>query len=93
MKQKKQLSYGKRITEYIKKWIDRCYINGIPDEVPNKLAKSNRAPSYKAIAIAILKNDHSLKTLGLKGTHSKWYDEYKRIELKERYERDNRQVD
>jgi predicted phosphoadenosine phosphosulfate sulfurtransferase len=26
--------------------------------------KNNLAPSYKAIAIAILKNDHSLKTLG-----------------------------
>lgn len=37
---------------------------GIPDEIPAKLAASNRAPSWKAIAVAILKNDHNLLSLG-----------------------------
>ena len=46
--------------------------------------KSKRAPSYKAIALAILKNDHSLQTLGVTPIKSRWYDELKRIELKQR---------
>jgi predicted phosphoadenosine phosphosulfate sulfurtransferase len=32
-----------------------------------------RAPSYKAIAMAILKNDLQLKTLGFSGMHTDWY--------------------
>jgi predicted phosphoadenosine phosphosulfate sulfurtransferase len=32
--------------------------------VPKRVAESCRAPSYKALAIAILKNDHTLKSLG-----------------------------
>ena len=46
-------------------WENRCYSNGIPDEAPEGLAKQGRVPSYKAIAMAILKNDHSLKSLGM----------------------------
>jgi len=46
-------------------WENRCYSNGIPDEAPESLAKQGRVPSYKAIAMAILKNDHVLKSLGM----------------------------
>lgn len=45
----------------------------MPDEIPEKLAKTNRAPSYKQIAIAILKNDHQLKSLGFEGKETHWY--------------------
>jgi len=44
--------------------MSRCYFEDIPDEVPKKLASSLRAPSYKAIAVAILKNDSRLRSLG-----------------------------
>lgn len=40
-------------------------MNGVPDDAPESLSKQGRVPSYKAIAMAILKNDHSLKTLGM----------------------------
>lgn len=50
---------------YINLWQDKCYSDGIPDEVPNKLLFSGRAPSWKALAICILNNDHQLKKLGL----------------------------
>lgn len=46
-------------------WENRCYSNGIPDQAPESLAKQGRVPSYKAIAMAILKNDHALKSLGM----------------------------
>ena len=45
-------------------WMNRCYENDIPDLVPDKVMDSMRAPSYKAVAIAILKNDHNLHALG-----------------------------
>jgi predicted phosphoadenosine phosphosulfate sulfurtransferase len=67
-KQKGLLSNGssitQRVSDYIKTWRERCYKEDIPDEVPAKIAASMRAPSYRAIAVAILKNDHTLSTLG-----------------------------
>jgi predicted phosphoadenosine phosphosulfate sulfurtransferase len=45
-------------------WEGRCYSSGIPDEVPDLLAKTNRAPSWKKIAICLLKNDMKLRGLG-----------------------------
>jgi predicted phosphoadenosine phosphosulfate sulfurtransferase len=55
-------------------WEARCYSDGIPDEIPEGLSKSLRAPSYKAIAMAILRNDLALTSLGFSGEHSQWYD-------------------
>jgi predicted phosphoadenosine phosphosulfate sulfurtransferase len=49
----------------------KCYEHGIPDEVPHKLTFSGRAPSYKAIAICILGNDHRLSRLGLSRSETK----------------------
>lgn len=45
-------------------WQDRCYRDGIPDTVPNKLLFSGRVPSWKAIAICLLNNDMQLERLG-----------------------------
>jgi len=41
--------------------------------VPEKLLKSGRAPSHKAIALAILKNDVSMSSLGFAPKTSKYY--------------------
>jgi predicted phosphoadenosine phosphosulfate sulfurtransferase len=68
----------------VRVWEGRCYCDGIPDEVPKKVALSNRAPSYKAIAMAILNNDHTLKSLGFSGRHSKYYDQLKAEEIRGR---------
>jgi len=71
-----------QLLNYIKDWENKCYLNGIPDEAPNEI--SNIVPSYKRIAIAILKNDNSLKSLGFKQKKSKYYSEFKRIEISKR---------
>lgn len=71
-----------RIKEYIKTWEQRCYFDGIPDEVD--LCIHNKVPSYKRICIAILNNDHSLKSLGFTPKESKYYSAYKRIEIAKR---------
>jgi len=50
-------SVTQRVLDYVQMWERRCYSEGIPDEVPSKLAASGRAPSYKALALSILRND------------------------------------
>jgi len=71
----------KKILSYIIDWESKGYPDGIPDEVPNELMVLNLAPSYKAICFAILKNDISLKTLGLSAPKSKYYYAIKGIAL------------
>ena len=60
-------------------WESRCYSNGIPDEVPDNLANSGRVPSYKAIALSILKNDLNFGGLGFQGRYSEFYQMLKTI--------------
>lgn len=45
-------------------WRNRCYSDGIPDDIPELLARTNRAPSWRKIAICLLKNDMKLRGLG-----------------------------
>lgn len=74
----------KRIAQYVKAW-KRCgYSDGIPDEVPLPLQQLGLAPSYKAIACALLRNDMNLVSLGFGAPQSEWYGVLKREELRER---------
>ena len=68
-----------KITGYIKTWEDRCYSNGLPDEVPRRLMELKKAPSYKQICLCILRND--LKPLGIIPKVSQHYHTLKKIEL------------
>ena len=72
--------------DYINKWKCMGYHYDIPDVVPFELAKDNLAPSYKALAIALLNNDHSLKSIGMTQRKSRAYSMLKQIELKARKE-------
>jgi len=72
------------IETYIKGWESRCYSNGIPDEVPARIEQLNKAPSYKQLCKAILKNDKALKTLGFQPRKPESYHRLKRIELSAR---------
>lgn len=65
------------IQDYIRTWEKRCYHNGIPDEAPKEIF--DRVPSYKAIAMAILKNDLSI--IGVEKKPSYVYVALKRIEI------------
>lgn len=68
--------------KYIETWSRRGYSDGIPDEVPQRLAALRKAPSYKAIVQAILKND--MTELGFARPFSPWYSELKRVEIEGR---------
>jgi predicted phosphoadenosine phosphosulfate sulfurtransferase len=59
-----------KIEAYTKRWEARCYSDGIPDEVPRKLEQSGRLPSYRAIAMCILRNDLQLRGIGFSGEES-----------------------
>ena len=76
-----------RIREYIEKWKEQGYPEDIPDEVPAELMGENLAPSYKAIALALLRNDNNMESLGFSPIKSEWYSVFKRIEIDERNRR------
>jgi len=63
-------------------WEERCYKNGIPDEAPFEL--KDKIPSYKKIAMALLKNDFHLISLGYSQKKTKYYSILKRIEIDQR---------
>jgi predicted phosphoadenosine phosphosulfate sulfurtransferase len=74
----------KKVDQYIAQWKQKGYSIDIPDEVPSELMRLNLAPSYKAIACAILKNDLQFLTLGFESTPSVWYSALKKVEIEER---------
>lgn len=71
----------KRIDQYVTQWKDRGYPDDIPDSVPDDILNLNIAPSYKAIAMCLLKNDVNLHGLGFTPIRSKYYDAIKRVEI------------
>jgi len=73
-----------RIMHYVESWKPRGYENGIPEEVPSELMRLNLAPSHKAIALAVLKNDHALSSLGYSQPVSPWYSAIKKVEISKR---------
>ena len=80
-KRKEPKTMQGKIQSYIDTWTHQGYPDGIPDEVPAAIASRNLAPSYRAIAIAIMKNDLHLTTLGFTAPSSEWYGIFKRIEI------------
>lgn len=70
-----------KIAEYIATWKKRGYPKDIPDEVPEVLLQQGLAPSYKAIALTILRNDLQCTSLGFAPAKSEWYGILKRIEI------------
>ena len=74
----------RKIREYIETWTSRGYPNGIPDEADEVLEQFNKAPSYRAIAKAIMKNDVALLSLGRTRDKCPAYMALKKIELTRR---------
>jgi predicted phosphoadenosine phosphosulfate sulfurtransferase len=72
---------GSKIAQYVTTWKRQGYPADIPDAVPDALMADCLAPSYRAICLAILSNDHSLQSLGFTPPKSAFYDALKRIEF------------
>lgn len=73
-----------KITKYIMDWESRCYSDGIPEEVPQRIELLNKAPSYMQIVKAILKNDNHLELLGYTKPFCQAYSDIKKVELIQR---------
>lgn len=70
-----------KIDEYVAGWITRGYPEGIPDEADPVLESMNKAPSFRAICKAIMKNDVALLSLGYTREPCDAYMALKRAEL------------
>lgn len=75
---------SQKIKKYELKWRKKCYKDGIPDEVPNRINHLNLAPSWKKIALCILNNDMHLTGIGYSAKQSKFYHLIKRDEIEKR---------
>ncbi len=75
------MSITEAVNIYMTRWKCRGYSDDIPDDIPQRLDELNKAPSYKRIAIAILRND--TQHIGVPPPKSKWYSVLKSIELSE----------
>ena len=71
-----------KVNKYVKTWKERCYESGIPDESPAEI--EDKVPSYKRIALCLLKNDMNLTGLGFSKSKSYYYDELKKQELEKK---------
>lgn len=65
-----------KIDVHRKWWMDRGYPEGIPDEADQALESARKAPSWRRICKAILRNDYWCKTLGFSQHKSGSYDRY-----------------
>jgi len=72
-----------KIKKYITKW-ELVYKDGLPDHSPVRIEDLGKAPSYRLICKALLKNDFQCETLGFNREKSIVYDSIKKEELKNR---------
>jgi hypothetical protein len=73
-----------RVNRFVDTWVMRGYDDGLPEKVPSELMQESLAPSYQQIAIALLKNDMNMTSLGFTAKTSPWYGVLKRHELQHR---------
>lgn len=68
--------YKSKIAVYIKWYMNRGYVDGIPDEVDKQMEKQNDVPSWRRICQTLLRNDYWCKGLGFSPTKQSAYNQY-----------------
>lgn len=68
--------YKTKIAVYIKWYMNRGYVDGIPDEVDKQIEKQNDVPSWRRICQTLLRNDYWCKGLGFSPTKQSAYNQY-----------------
>ena len=68
--------YKSKIAVYIKWYMNRGYVDGIPDEVDKQMEKQNDVPSWRRICQTLLRNDYWCKGLGFSPTKQSAYNKY-----------------
>lgn len=80
--------YKTKIAVYIKWYMNRGYVDGIPDEVDKQMEKQNDVPSWRRICQTLLRNDYWCKGLGFSPTKQSAYNQYLERMKKKRKEWD-----
>jgi len=84
MPEKTRVHFENKISVFLKWWQDRGYPNGIPDEVDVELEAHKKAPSWRRVCKALLRNDYWCKGLSFTQTKAEAYEKYLKIMKKRR---------
>jgi predicted phosphoadenosine phosphosulfate sulfurtransferase len=84
MPQKTRVHFENKITVFLKWWKDRGYPNGIPDEASVDDEAHKKAPSWRRVCKALLRNDYWCKGLSFTQTKAEAYERYLKIMKKRR---------
>lgn len=84
MPERTRVHFENKIAVFLKWWQDRSYPNGIPDEVDLELEAHKKAPSWRRVCKALLRNDYWCKGLSFTQTKAEAYEKYMKIMKKRR---------
>jgi predicted phosphoadenosine phosphosulfate sulfurtransferase len=76
-----------KIGKYLESWKSKGYSDGITEEAPPRLEELCKAPSYRAVCMAILRNDVACVSLGFSRPKTPEYMALKKVEINERIRR------
>jgi len=68
--------FGNKVLLFERWWRDRGYPDGIPEEAPYELEARRKAPSWRRVCKALLRNDYWCKGLGFSQHKSAAYEKY-----------------
>jgi len=71
--------YENKIAVFLHWWAEHGYPFGIPDEADPKDEANRKAPSWRRICKALLRNDYWCKGLSFSQTKSEAYERYKNL--------------
>ena len=71
--------YENKVAVFLHWWAERGYPDGIPDEADIHDEAAKKAPSWKRICKALLRNDYWCKGLSFTQTKSTAYEKYKKV--------------
>lgn len=71
--------YENKIAVFQKWWIDRGYLEGIPDEADAKLEADRKVPSWRRVCKSLLRNDFWCKGMSFTQHRSEAYDKYLKL--------------
>lgn len=78
--------YKNKLAKYVFWYRTRGYPEGIPDFVDSDLEAKGKAPSWRRIVKALLRNDYWCRTLGFSPTKSSAYQKYLNLMRRKRNE-------
>jgi len=68
--------YDAKVSVFVHWWMERGYLEGIPDEAPYDLEAARKVPSWRRIVKSLLRNDYWCKGLSFTQHRSEAYQKY-----------------